>query len=118
MARGRIRVESDEHVVTNAKILYLPEDDGPPIDISRAVQGVDVHLHVGSVATASLHVLMVEGHLEAEVEDVITKRLRPYTRFRRTRRAWRWFTDKIKARIVRSLRREAQRQFALGRWPR
>lgn len=81
--KNRIRIESDENVVRNAKIVYVPEE-GKEVDISRCVTGVDLHLHVGEVSRATIHSILVDGHVTAEVEDVIVNRLKP-----KRRRLWR-----------------------------
>jgi hypothetical protein len=86
MTPSRIRIESDENVVKNAKIFYLPAEGElfdknkkpvTEVDISRCVQGVDLHLHVGEISRATLHTILIEGHVEADVEDVILKRIKP-----------------------------------------
>lgn len=71
----RIRIESDQDVVTNAKIWLL--DDGFETDISRCVTGVDVHLHVGEPARATLHTIAIDGHITADLTNVIMNRIRP-----------------------------------------
>jgi hypothetical protein len=72
--RGRIRIESHEDVVMNAKVVYLPPEEGAePVDISRCLTGIDVHLHVGEVARATLHAIFVDGTLEAEVHGAMVK---------------------------------------------
>jgi hypothetical protein len=84
--RNRIRIESHENVVTDARIFYVPEE-GEEVDISRCVQGIDLHLHVGEISRASLHCILVDGDVTAEIEEVFLKRL-----VRPRRRWWhRWF---------------------------
>ena len=111
-SRNRIRIESDENVVMNAKIYYLPEDEGEPIDISRCVTGVDLHLHVGEVARATLHTILVDGYAEADLEQLVIKRLKRRLRFRRVHRLWDAITDRAKTRIARSLSPQLQREYA------
>lgn len=113
MTRQRIRIESHSNVVNDAKVLYLARD-GSEVDISDCVTGVDLRLHVGEVAQATLHTILVDGHVTAAVEDVIVKRFRPY---RRTmfRRLLRWRDEmlwRLKRRIARSLKPELQRELA------
>lgn len=83
--RNRIRIESDQSVVTNARIFFVTDDvgeDGEPIevDISQCVTGVDLHLHVGEVASATLHVILVDGHVSADLTELVVKRMRPRRR--------------------------------------
>ena len=88
--RHHIRIESHENVVRDAKVYYIKED-GEEVDISRCVTGVDLHLHVGDAASASLHVLFVENDVTAEVRELF---------FREPKRRWR---DRLRRRSVRSM---------------
>lgn len=84
--KNRIRIESDENVVTNAKIVYVPEE-GEEVDISRCVTGIDLHLRVGEISRATLHTILVDGHVTAELHEAFITHLKPNPR-RWWRRAW------------------------------
>jgi len=76
MKGPRLRIDANQDVVTNAKIVYIA-DDGTETDISTIVTGIDVSLHVGEVARATLHTLHVHGSYTVPLHEVITKELRP-----------------------------------------
>jgi len=69
--RNKVRVVSDESVVTNAEI-YLRGPDGDWVNVSRVVRGADVKLRYGEASTATLDVVLVEGNLEAFHVDEAT----------------------------------------------
>jgi S1-C subfamily serine protease len=71
--KHRIKIRSDQAIVTNAHIIYVA-DDGTETDISNVVQRVDVHLEFGSVARATLHVIMVDADVEAA--DILVREFR------------------------------------------
>lgn len=66
----------------NTYVHYLPED-GAPVDISRCVTGVDVHIDVKEPNTATLHVILAGGRIDAELEDLIVRELKPRRWWRR-----------------------------------
>lgn len=93
--KPRIRIEADGVIGSTCRVVYLDKDeDGNEraIDISSCVQGVDTRIQVGEVTTATLRVILVEGHTDAEVESVIMTKLRRRRRGRlhRITAAWRW----------------------------
>ena len=112
--KNRIRVESDQNVVTNAKIFFVPEE-GDEVDISKCVTGVDLHLHVGEASRATLHVILVDGYVTAGVDDVIVKHLNQ-KRFRRIRNWRRRVVASLKRKIARSLEPELRREI-VHEWP-
>jgi hypothetical protein len=117
----RIRIVSHENVVTNAKILYLPDEgslfgaDGEPVsevDISNCVTAVDVHLHVGEISRATLHVLLVDADVTTDAQEIVRTRLKPRSRFRRLQRLrWR-LVHKLKTWVARSLSQEVRQELA------
>lgn len=68
MSDNRVRVISDENVVTNASI-ELRGPDGEWVNVSHVVRGVTVDLRVGEVSSAALDVVLVDGELEAHDVD-------------------------------------------------
>jgi hypothetical protein len=99
---SRIRIESTEDVVTDARVFYVAED-GTETEISRAVSGVDVHLYRGELARASLHVMCAEVEARAELNDAVMKLVTPYARFRFLRRIRRRVVHGLKTILARSL---------------
>ena len=68
MVLNRVRVTSDENIVTNARIeLRGPDDEW--VDISRCVQEVDVQLRVGEVSRTSLDLILTDALIEAGFLD-------------------------------------------------
>jgi hypothetical protein len=78
--KPRIRIESDG-LGHSTHVHYLP-DEGEPVDISRCVTGVDVHIDVKDPNTATLHVILAGGQIDAELEDLIIRELKPRRRLR------------------------------------
>jgi hypothetical protein len=119
--QNRIRIESNEHVVSNAKILYLPDEgelfdkDGEPlaeVDISKCITGVDLHLHVGEVSRATLHTILVDGRVDVDVEEMVVRHLKRRLRFRRLHRWKSRLADGLKTWVARSLSQQIQREYA------
>lgn len=86
--RNRIRIESHQNIVTDAKIIYIDED-GAEVDISRCVQGVDLHLHLGELSKASIHAILIDGDVTAEIVEAFVSRIP------RRRRWWRWSRSSV-----------------------
>jgi hypothetical protein len=104
--RNRIRIESHQNIVTDAKIFYV-QDDGSEVDISRCVTGVDVRLHVGEASTATLNVILVDVDAQAELNDVVIKHLKPH------RRSWWWrwnLSGKLKSWLARAMSQELRKE--------
>jgi hypothetical protein len=63
---NRIKVISDERMVTNARIIHVARD-GTETDISDCVQTVDIRLEIGEVSRAKLGVILVTVEAEAAI---------------------------------------------------
>jgi hypothetical protein len=79
---SKIRIESRGDVVTDDRIVYITEDGGE-VDISDCLTGYELHGHVGDVRGVTLHAILVQGHVTAELEEIVARHIKP------KRRRWR-----------------------------
>lgn len=61
---NRVRITSDENVVTNASI-EIRNTEGEWQDVRNAVRGVTVHLRVGEVSHVDLDLILATAQIEA-----------------------------------------------------
>jgi hypothetical protein len=79
---SKIRIESRGDVVTDDKVVYIT-DSGDEVDISNCLTGYELHGDVGEVRRVTLHAIFIEGHVTAELEEVLAQHIKP------KRRRWR-----------------------------
>jgi hypothetical protein len=73
MMQNRVRIESDEGLVWNARI-FLRDEDDEWVNVSKAVQGATVKLRTGEVSRAKLDVILVDAEVEAfQLDDQTLK---------------------------------------------
>lgn len=116
--RNRIRIESHGITARGARVmLEHTREDGIVVetDISSCFQRAEIAIDVQEASRAKLYAILTPVSVSAELEEVVLTRLKPYTRFRRTRRAWRRVVAWAKRRVARSLTPELQREIAT-RW--
>jgi hypothetical protein len=79
---SRIRIESRGDVVTDDKVFFI-QDDGSEVDISNCIQGYELHGQLGEVRRVTLNAIFIQGHVTADLEQVLAQHIKP------KRRRWR-----------------------------
>ena len=80
------RIENDDQVVTNAKIIYV-DGEGNETDVSHIVQKVALDLTIGEPSRATIHAIFVDSRVAAYEAEAVVATLRRPTKWGRWKAA-------------------------------
>jgi hypothetical protein len=79
---AKIRIESRGDIAMDDRIFYIT-DTGEEVDISNCITGYEISGEVGEARRATLNVILVQGHVTAELKEIVARHVKPKRRWRR-----------------------------------